>query len=705
MRTTFIWAAIIGMVVVGGATPLVEAQQVNFLQLQMNDAHCASGAGTARGTPAGDNIWSTYASDSDNWDPDCVRLALATSIARELDVRVCMWLQDDGGWFGVGSGPGFEVCSPWASAGGGWSSWAHENGDMWAIDRMRIRVDSQAMPGRYISDMRVGYQSSRATSNVCSNGVGAIGYTPYMSGSGAWSSWIPDALNEGSIACGRINLSNPTVVTIVTPVTATTVSVNGGTYNALGSVTINQGDTIAIGWSAANGPQSCTQTAGPADFAASGVTGADTTVTEPTPGNSTTFTVTCTNEAGSHPDSVVVTTNPLPPVTTLSVSVNGGAYTSPAAVTIDYNDTLAFQWSGTNVPTSCNKSAGPADFAVPALPTVTDAVSTPAVGTATTYGVYCSNAGGGTSADADTIVVTNPYPDMTASVNNYGTYTQQIAANMTYGVASANNNAAATVSRLHFDQLTGGNNDFTLDTNIGALGVGGSSSPSPSVSFPAAGNWQVRSQADVTSLVTESNEANNYSAWDAFTVNPIPDPTATFEVRNVTTGSSWVTTDLDITEGNEVELRWTSTNAVGGCLGGSNPAGGGFSTGGATASTDTTITEPAVGTATDYNLTCTGGTGTTPATRQIQVTSYSATPYFSVTDTAVHPGDEVTFTWNTYLNDYTLCTFTGAGAPGTLSGASGSTDIVIQGASTYVVDCLGGTATVTVQVLPQFFES
>lgn len=333
--------------------------------------------------------------------------------------------------------------------------------------------------------------------------------------------------------------------------------------------------------------------------------------------------------------------------------------------------------------------------------------TTSPITTNTTYTITCT--GNGSPRAANTTVST-PLPDMTSTIQDHTTYEQGVSTSFTYNVRTANNAAIASVGRLYFDYKRDGwdgngvDGDFYVNTNVAALAAGANRNVSGSGTFATAGNWRVQSQADSSAVVAESNESNNYSAWDDFVVTP-PNPTATFEVRNVTTGSSWVTSDLDITERDHVELRWTSTDATGGCLGGSTPGTGNFSTGGATAGTDTDIAEPAVGTSMQYTLTCTGGGGTTPAIRQIDVTSYSATPFFNVSDTSVRPGDDVTFTWNTYLNDYTACSFTGAGAPGTLPTASGTEDITIEGASTYVLQCLGGTATITVQILPQFFES
>jgi uncharacterized repeat protein (TIGR01451 family) len=254
------------------------------------------------------------------------------------------------------------------------------------------------MSGRYISNFRLGFQNSMAAGDNCASGVGTAAYTPYMNAGGGWSPWAPDALSEGSIACSRINLSGETI-NYLPPVSTLSISVNGGAFSSPGSITINPTDTIALQWSGTNSPTSCVGT----NFTTTGVSGIQSTVTEPTPGNSLTYTVTCSNAGGSDPASITVFTNPYAPVTTLSISVNGGAYTSPSAITINPTDTIALRWSATNAPVSCIKTSGSSDFDVAATSGTDSAITEPSPGSATTFAVSCNNAGG---VNQDSIAVT-----------------------------------------------------------------------------------------------------------------------------------------------------------------------------------------------------------------------------------------------------------------------------------------------------------
>jgi hypothetical protein len=90
--------------------------------------------------------WTTYAGDSDLFDPDAVRIGLATStvttFSPDTDVRLPIQLADNrgsGGW-------GAVQATPWASQGGGWSGWAADS-DSFDPDVVRICIETRPMPG------------------------------------------------------------------------------------------------------------------------------------------------------------------------------------------------------------------------------------------------------------------------------------------------------------------------------------------------------------------------------------------------------------------------------------------------------------------------------------------------------------------------------------------------------------------------------
>jgi hypothetical protein len=158
-------------------------------------------------------------------------------------------------------------------------------------------------------------------------------------------------------------------------------------------------------------------------------------------------------------------------------------------------------------------------------------------------------------------------------------------------------------------------------------------------------------------------------------------------------------------------LTWTSTNATSCQV--TKGGGQGFSTGGATTGTDSSITEPVAGFSQDFTVTCYGPTGTsTPAT--VTVTTGVGVPTATITASAnggpdtsgtltVNNSANVSVEWNS--TDATSCTAGGTGAGFSTGGNPGGTDPVTRPASgqsrTFTVTCTGpgGTsapATVTV---------
>jgi hypothetical protein len=369
--------------------PRVEAVQANMVRIQLVDYHsCTATLGTARGNPAGDNIWSLWASDYDGWDADCARLFIDDTVPAGTDFQVCIETQDDS----IDSGD--IECTPWATEGGGWSEWAADP-DKWAYDALHIKVNTRTstMAGRYVSNYRLGIQNSRAAYDDCAQGKGTSAYTPYMIPNGGWGGWAPDGLRpdgdpEGSNACVRINLDDVTIATYPS-VSSLSIAVNGVNQGNPGSITIGANDTMSLTWSGTNSPTSCTGT----NFSTGGAPGGTVAVAGPAKGAQTTYTVSCTNAGGGTPANITVTRNPDAPVTTASVSINGGAYTSPGStVNVNPSDTISIRWSAPGA-TSCSKSAGAADFIV-SNTTGPDSVAPPSAGATTPYSVVCTNAGG-----------------------------------------------------------------------------------------------------------------------------------------------------------------------------------------------------------------------------------------------------------------------------------------------------------------------
>lgn len=125
------------------------------------------------------------------------------------------------------------------------------------------------------------------------------------------------------------------------------------------------------------------------------------------------------------------------------------------------------------------------------------------------------------------------------------------------------------------------------------------------------------------------------------------------------------TTALTIGSIDEVTLQWTSTNVTS-CTA---TAGPGFSTGNATAGSDTDITEPAAGASTIYTVSCTGPGGTITDSLTVTKVALGAAPSTSVapptltigaTSRVVRSGSPAQLWWSVTA-DYDLsCTVVGA---------------------------------------------
>ena len=122
---------------------------------------------------------------------------------------------------------------------------------------------------------------------------------------------------------------------------------------------------------------------------------------------------------------------------------------------------------------------------------------------------------------------------------------------------------------------------------------GSTGSADSSVTEPAPGTSQ--------NFTVECANAGGVTSSDTIVItkSSLPPPTATLQVRLVG-DVTWSTADQIIDYGQQIELQWTSTNAVS-CTA---IAGAGFSTGGSTGSIDSDITEPGSNSSDTYTVEC-----------------------------------------------------------------------------------------------------
>lgn len=148
-----------------------------------------------------------------------------------------------------------------------------------------------------------------------------------------------------------------TATTVVPPTVNLYHRVNGVAPWSGGSPTIEEGDAISLYWMSTNA-DTCTATgSGASDGGFSTQTqtlGTDTTITEPTAGNSQLFRVRCDGPGGAAADTLTVTTNASsepPLVASCSVSptsIETGGQATWTATASGGNGTYTYQWSGTN---------------------------------------------------------------------------------------------------------------------------------------------------------------------------------------------------------------------------------------------------------------------------------------------------------------------------------------------------------------------
>jgi hypothetical protein len=417
-------------------TPAHASASVVGIQLCDNGENCNA---PSRERYADLNAWTDWAGDGDRYDPDYMRvLAGNTPIPTDTDIRIGIQALDDPSCWIVAhcsDGGGKIVYTHWASEGGGWSyinsdgaltSWATDV-DGWDPDLFRIIVETRPLAGKSVtgfslevqvsnSDMGPTPQNSFWDPDWDTAGCGSYAYpagsdvTPYSNAGGGWtlgknSGWAGMEYNGSFLPdpnCFRVKLT--ATVEADKPATTLHLYKNGVlTLTPGNAATVAANDSLVVSWNGNNnGATSCEKSlASPADFTVSGVQGSSP-ITSPAPGTAATYSVRCANAVGwGTPDTLTITRSAAAPVTTLYVSVNGGAYT-PNDTTINQGDQITISIESPNS-ASCTKVSGPSDFINPwANPDNT--ITEPTQGNFTDFAAYCSNGSG--AGNTDTLRIT-----------------------------------------------------------------------------------------------------------------------------------------------------------------------------------------------------------------------------------------------------------------------------------------------------------
>ncbi|MBX2866525.1 hypothetical protein KTR10_01000 [Candidatus Kaiserbacteria bacterium] len=228
---------------------------------------------------------------------------------------------------------------------------------------------------------------------------------------------------DGAIATTRVTVREESVPAPTVSIRARVKTPSTGPWHT-SAFTIEPNEGIQINYSSTNAT-TCTSS----DFNTFGEpNGWRGTISEPSPGQSKTYAVTCTGDGGSASDSIRVSTNesepeeepedepssPSTPTPSVTLQVRnttqGGSWTG-SNITIDPEDQVSLRWSSSNA-TTCNGSnfsTGGADDGTQS------SVSEPSAGSNKVYSVSCTGDGG---SDSDSLRVTTQAIDPSLSADS-----------------------------------------------------------------------------------------------------------------------------------------------------------------------------------------------------------------------------------------------------------------------------------------------
>jgi hypothetical protein len=294
----------------------------------------------------------------------------------------------------------------------------------------------------------------------------------------------------------------------------------------------------------------------------------------PTTGNRTLYVLTeDSNGARSACATHNIDVQPVPPATA-DLKING----SDGPISVTKNTVINLSWTSANAP-SCTKWGGA--WGSGQTVGMTGSETTTVTANAT-YIINC----GGTVDTVDVTVVNQPPADPT--ISPAGNFPYNTDVNFTI------NGSDPDGDNIYFE--------IDWDNNGSVDSTTAPAQPSPSTR-QAVHRWAaVGGQTFQARTVDASGATSNWKQHNITIDNP-PPPTASLEGR--VNGGGWDSADQTINPGDTVELRWSSTDATS-CTG----VGTGFSTGNATAGTDS-VTIPSPGTNGTYTVSCTGLGGNT----------------------------------------------------------------------------------------------
>ncbi|CAM1344610.1 MAC/perforin domain-containing protein [Tenacibaculum amylolyticum] len=172
------------------ATPCDNYVNTIGIGLQLGDRGKCNNPGGRYNTSI-TNRWTSWAGDGNFYDPDWIRIWINKRSGLnyklvDLDFRIAIQLADDratGGW-------GHVRYTPWASQGGGWSSWATDS-NAYDFDAVRMRIETRYKPNFFIKDFRLGIQLTDHGTH--SGHRGSVKFTSWFSQGGGQSDCAGDS--------------------------------------------------------------------------------------------------------------------------------------------------------------------------------------------------------------------------------------------------------------------------------------------------------------------------------------------------------------------------------------------------------------------------------------------------------------------------------------------------------------------------------
>jgi len=335
---------------------------------------------------------------------------------------------------------------------------------------------------------------------------------------------------------------------------------------------------------------------------------------------------------------------------------------SASPTTVRRNAQTRLRWSSTNAVSCTGWSFGTGGN--------TSGTRYVTVSTGKTYGVTCRNSDGVEVSASQYVGVTDPGPTVTLSADD---------TSITEGESTT-----LRWSSTNADTCEGSGSGFnTRNRSSGSDSV----SPSETTTY------------SVTCTGDGGDDSDSVTVSVSSPPPPPPSPSASLEVRNTTQGGSWTGSNITITAGDQISLRWSSSNA-------SSCSGNNFSTGGSTSGTQSSVSEPSAGNQTIYTVSCSGSGGSD--SDSLRVTSQAVNPSVSSSKSDVRLGESVTISYNMRGNDPSQCTLVGPGVSylaGSLTQQTGSIRTTISGDSRFTLTCDGGSDNIKVELIPDIFDS